>query len=118
MSLAKKGRAFMEAHSNCKPVDLVENCGFALPYAKTFWYEEKRKLFNKEHLKNRPKRKLIGSSKPQKPTVQPPVKPIDWEQNYRLALAHVQKLEKYITEHKAVIGYLERFIEKRYGSSV
>jgi len=127
MSLAKKGRAFMESYPNCKPVDLVENCGFNLSYAKAFWYEEKRKIFNKEHLKNRPKRKLMGSNKFQEPVAKPPAQEPaaksppnspNWEQNYRGAMMHVTSLEKQIVGYKAVINYLEHQIEKHYGSSV
>lgn len=127
MTLAGKGREFMKAHPNCKPVDLVENCGFVLPYAKTFWYEEKRKVFNKEHLKNRPKRKLIGSSKfyepvakpsLQEPAAKPPLNSANWEQNYRGAMMHITSLEKQIVGYKAVINYPEHQIEKHYGSSV
>jgi len=113
MSLAKKGRAFMQAHPQCKPVDLVENCGFKLPYAITFWYEEHRKIFNKEHLKNRPKRKPIEA--PEKPTEKATV---DWEKNYRGAMMCITSLEKQIVGYKAVINYLEHQIEKHYGSSV
>jgi hypothetical protein len=131
MTLAKQGRAFMDAHPNCRPVDLVENCGFSLPYAKAFLNEEYRKIFNANHLKTRINQKLTMLQEPREIKPEPAVKPppvvtpaaeaspsTDWKENYRLALAHIQKLEKHIGEHKAVIAYLEQFIEKRYGSSV
>lgn len=118
MSLAEKGRAFMYAHPDCKPVDLVENCGFGLSYAKAFWYEEKRKVFNKKHLANRPKRELTKVKPPKVVVEKPAPKTVDWEGHYKGAVLHIEKLEKLITEHKAVIGYLERLIEKRYGSTV
>jgi hypothetical protein len=108
MSLAKKGRLYLEKFPDATAVDLVENCGFGLSYARFFISDQKRKKYNEEYLKDRPKR-----------TPRPPT--VDWEQNYRGAMMHVTSLEKQIIGYKAVINYLEHQLTamaEKHGSSV
>lgn len=119
MKLSLRGREFLSKFPNAKPVDLVEQCGFSMAYAKVFLSEEKRKKFNAEHLKNRPK-KVVEPKEPKPKAAKPKVLPekiVDWEKNYRLALAHIQKLENQNRDYKAVVGYLEHLLAK-HGSSV
>ena len=124
MKLTVKGREFLSKHPDAKPVDLVEHCGFSMAYAKVFLSEEKRKKNNAKYLADRPK-KVVKPKEPKPKVAKPKVakpkvvfeKIIDWEKNYRSALAHIQKLEKQNRDYNAVIGYLEHLLAK-HGSSV
>lgn len=119
MKLTVKGREFLSKHPDAKPVDLVEHCGFSMAYAKVFLSEEKRKKNNAKYLANRPK-KVAKPKEPKPKAAKPKVLPekiIDWEKNYRSALAHIQKLENQNRDYKAVVGYLEHLLAK-HGSSV
>ena len=105
MTLAEKGRLFLEEHPNAQAVDLVENCGFKPSYAKVFIPAEKR-------------RKEIFERVERDRAAQAQRNSTNWEQNYRGAMMQITSLEKQIIGYKAVINYLEHQLAAAHGSSV
>ena len=105
MTLAEKGRLFLSEHPNAQPIDLVENCGFKIAYAKTFIPSEKR-------------RKSIIERIEMYEAAQPDRKHRNLEQEHRDAIKHIDWLDKQIVGYKAVINYLEHQLVAAHGSSV
>lgn len=103
MSLAKKGRLYLEKYPKATPADLMENCGFKAPYARMFIYAHKRKIHDEAFLSQ------FATEVPEPP---------DWHQNYKGAVMQINSLEKQIIGYKAVINYLEHQLAAAHGSSV
>jgi len=105
MNLAIKGRAYLESFPEAKPINLVEDCGFKLSYAKAFLAEERAKLRKKKTLEAKGKKHLQDAA------TAPPVLPLppirNWRSDYEAAVHHIHKLEEQIIGYKAVINYIE-----------
>lgn len=105
MFLAEKGRLYLEQFPEAKAVDLVDNCGFKLPYARSFVSAYRRKMIDEEFLKQ---------FKPEMPSAP------DWHERFKGAVMQINSLEKQIIGYKAVINYLEHQLAsvEKHGSSV
>jgi len=106
MNLAERGRDFLEQYPDATAIDLIEHCGFKLPYAKTFLWSERNKPVDRQGILNKKAKKHLEDI-----LKMPPVPPSpDWKMKYDAAVHHIRKLEEQIIGYKAVIDYLEHQI--------
>jgi hypothetical protein len=92
MSLAAKGREFLEKNPEAKASDLVKHCKFGIFYARSFVSAHRRKLIDKEFVDQ------FKTEVPPEP---------NWHERFKGAVMHINSLEKQIIGYKAVIDYLE-----------
>jgi len=104
MNLAERGRDFLEQYPDATAIDLIEHCGFKLPYAKTFLWSERNKPVDRQGILNKKAKKHLED------ILKMPPAPTDWKMKYDAAVHHIRKLEEQIIGYKAVIDYLEHQI--------